>query len=115
MSRTKRRTSADRWWMKLEPKFEWVKTKCDFYYHHYKVPVSRKMLDLEKKREMEMDHGNWSPVRIYKEMVNESDRAKERNELYKIKESCYTGFDDVYDYDDSYEKAFQRSIIWSIW
>lgn len=115
MSRTKRRTSGDRWWMKPEPKFEWIKIECEQYFNYIKVPVSRKMLDLEKKREMEMDRGNWTPSRIYKDEVNESDRAKERNELHKIKESCYNGFDDIYEYDDSYENTVQRNLIWSIW
>lgn len=146
MSRTYRRTSGKRSWMKLEPEFEWklgyqlvygctnyyqwwnsprswttgerkIKQRFGYYYIQKSIwePITLKRLDLKYKAEMERDRGNWTPSRTYKEACNTSDRSCRRRELHKIKESCYTGFDDIYEYDDSYENSTQRNLIWSIY
>lgn len=146
MSRTYRRTSGKRSWMKLEPVFEWkigyqlvygctnyyewwhspkcwmtgerkVKQKYGYFYRtvHYPEPITLKQLDRDYKSQMERDRGYWTPSRVYKEQCNASDRSCRRHELYKIKKSCYSGFDDIYEYDDSYENATQRNLIWAIW
>lgn len=144
MSRTIRRTSGKRSWMKMEPQFEyergWVqrygcinyvewwnsptnwfgqrKIERKYGVHWvqvlYRVPVGLKDIDREYKAKVERDWGNWSAAGKYKEAVNERDRAHRRAELHKIKESCYNGFDDIYEYDDSYENSTQRSLIWDI-
>lgn len=65
---------------------------------------------------------DWSSCKAkatYKELVNTSDRACRRRELGKIMKSARGNlanldFDDVYDYDDSYENSVQRALIWCV-
>lgn len=143
MSRTYRRKGGNRPWSKAEPEYVSVKGIHRYYGSNYnehvmsynwktgthKIPlvyswkftpchrymaVGPKKFDFENIKRMERDRGNWQPSRIYKEAVNESDRACRRSEINKIKQSCYQGFDDIYEYDPSFENTKQRALIWNI-
>lgn len=143
MSRTYRRKSGKRPWAKAEPDYVRVEGIYRYYGsnrdEHEKsynwrtgvhrvplvyswkfvpcyryMPVGPKKFDIENIKRIERDCGNYQPSRIYKEAVNDRDRACRRSELYKIKESCYKGFDDIYEYDPSFENSAQRALIWDI-
>lgn len=145
MARTVRRKSGDRPWMKLERDYEyrtgyilsygcinymeWWNSPTDWFGRKkiekkfgvrwertsIKVYTTPKQLDVKRINEVERDKGNYTPSRMYKEAVNNSDRACRKRELHKIMKSCRDGFDDIYEYDDSYENSVQRALIWSIW
>jgi len=111
-----REYQTNNWWKpnKKEPapiyKVVWTWAKF------YPVTLSHepKSETLKNRLVNECDWSRGSAKSTYKELVNSSNRAKEKTELYKIKESCYNGFDDVYEYDDSYENSQQRSLIWQV-
>jgi hypothetical protein len=107
------------WWNQEKHWYKPLKIQKKFGVYEtlalYPVRTSLKKLDVKRKSEIERDRGNWNRgKRTYKEAVNESDRACCRKEIHKIRESCYRGFDDIYEYDPSFENAVQRSLIWSI-
>lgn len=148
MSRTKRRQSGDRPWLKPEVEFEYIKVykkvlvnvneekqrlwfnegwwrtpkpedvyKNKLVPYYIQVPISRPVIDKAEVLRCESDKGNWTPSRTYKELLRSSNRAKQRTQLHKVKESArnLADLENVHDYDPSRESATQRNLIWAIW
>lgn len=74
---------------------------------------------LDRRLRNECDWSSCSAKATYKELVNTSDRSCCRRELGKIMKSARGNlanldFEDVYDYDDSYENSVQRALIWCV-
>lgn len=77
----------------------------------------KKLLDKKEVNKIESDRGyrsdNRRGTRFFKELNRTSRRNKEKKELHKVKQSCYDGFDEIYEYDDSFENEAERSHIWT--
>lgn len=139
MSKTVRRKTGNRWWTKPQSDAHYIRgwrwerftrydyneiddvltkmTYTEYVFSSTTIWERKKHLSREEINKIESDRGFRSDyggkkTTFFKELNKVSRRSKQKKELHKVKESCYNGFDDIYDYDQGFEEAAERSHIW---
>ncbi len=106
-------------WRKKKPEHKYAVRWTWARFFPITLPCEPAEDTLRNKLRNECDWSRGSAKAKYKESVNVSDRACRKQQLHKVMLSARGNlseidFDDVHEYDPSYENTVQRNLIWCI-